>query len=190
MAKQKDFDSFISNIEPSKTTVSYISSVQNNLREYLENHSEYKDIHKDTFLSGSYAKHTSIRPKKDDNKRDVDIIVVTNHSQQDNSIDVLKELQSVLQEKDVYKTSNNFNLTNIAKKEYINQDNTPNTLRNELKRQENDWKNSALLIICTQSIESIFNAMKDLQEEGMPLNVKEISLVNKALLNTSSLSAS
>ena len=26
MAKQKDFDSFISNIEPSKTTVSYISS--------------------------------------------------------------------------------------------------------------------------------------------------------------------
>ena len=46
MAKQKDFDSFISNIEPSKTTVSYISSVQNNLREYLENHSEYKDIHK------------------------------------------------------------------------------------------------------------------------------------------------
>ena len=50
-----------------------------------------------------------------------------------------------------------------------------NTLRNELKRQENDWKNSALLIICTQSIESIFNAMKDLQEEGMPLNVKEIS---------------
>ncbi len=105
MAKQKDFDSFISNIEPSKTTVSYISSVQNNLREYLENHSEYKDIHKDTFLSGSYAKHTSIRPKKDDSKRDVDIIVVTNYSQDDNSINVLEELQSVLKEKDLYKTA-------------------------------------------------------------------------------------
>ena len=38
----------------------------------------------------------------------------------------------ISKEKDVYKTSNNFNLTNIAKKEYINQDNTPNTLRNEL----------------------------------------------------------
>lgn len=105
MAKQKDFDSFISNIEPSKTTVSYISSVQNNLREYLENHSEYKDIHKDTFLSGSYAKHTSIRPKKDDDKRDVDIIVVTNYSQQDNSTDVLEELQSVLKENDSYKSA-------------------------------------------------------------------------------------
>ena len=105
MAKQKDFDSFISNIEPSKTTVSYISSVQNNLREYLENHSEYKDIHKDTFLSGSYAKYTSIRPKKDDSKRDVDIIVVTNYSKEDNSINVLEELQSVLKEKDLYKTA-------------------------------------------------------------------------------------
>ena len=105
MAKQKDFDSFISNIEPSKSTVSYISSVQNNLREYLENHSEYKGIHKDTFLSGSYAKSTSIRPKKGDNKRDVDIIIVTNHSQQDNSKDVLEELQSVLKEKDLYKTA-------------------------------------------------------------------------------------
>ena len=78
MAKQKDFNSFLSNIEPSQTTVSYISSVQNNLRDYLANHNKYKDIHVQTFLSGSYAKHTSIRPKLYDGKRDVDIIVETN----------------------------------------------------------------------------------------------------------------
>ena len=79
MAKQKDFDAFLSNIEPSQSTVSYISSVQNNLRNYLENHTTYKNIHIETFLSGSYAKHTSIRPVANDKKRDVDIIVVTNY---------------------------------------------------------------------------------------------------------------
>lgn len=38
MAKQSDFDKFFSNIEPSKSTVSYISSVQNTLRDYLNKH--------------------------------------------------------------------------------------------------------------------------------------------------------
>lgn len=68
MAKQTDFNKFLSNIEPSPTTVSYISSIQTNLREYLKNHEEYKKIHVDTFLSGSYAKHTSIRPVLGDKK--------------------------------------------------------------------------------------------------------------------------
>jgi len=40
MAKQKDFDVFLSNIEPSETTISYISRVQNNLRDYLTKHSK------------------------------------------------------------------------------------------------------------------------------------------------------
>lgn len=62
MAKQKDFDAFLKNIEPSTTTVSYISSIQTNLRAYLKEHESYKSVHVDTFLSGSYAKHTSIRP--------------------------------------------------------------------------------------------------------------------------------
>lgn len=102
MARQKDFDKFLSNIEPSVSTVKYISSVQTNLREYLEKHEKYKSVHKDTFLSGSYAKHTSIRPVLNDKKRDVDIIVVTNYSKSKNSIDVLEELRDVLREKDIY----------------------------------------------------------------------------------------
>lgn len=105
MAKQSDFNKFLSNIEPSSSTVSYISSVQNTLRDYLKKHKTYSDVYVDSFLSGSYAKHTSIRPAKDDKKRDVDIIVVTGHSSIDNSSDVLSELFDVLQESSTYKSA-------------------------------------------------------------------------------------
>lgn len=105
MASQKDFDTFLSKIEPKKTTVSYISSVQSNLRDYLKNHESYGRIHLDTFLSGSYAKHTSIRPVLNDKKRDVDIVVVTNHSENDDSVKVLDELKRVLIESKTYESA-------------------------------------------------------------------------------------
>lgn len=105
MAKQKDFNFFLSNIEPSKSTVKYISSVQSTLRKYLRDHDSYGDIFWDSFLSGSYAKHTSVRPKKGDGKRDVDIIIVTKHTQNDNSADVLTELYDVLIGSSTYKES-------------------------------------------------------------------------------------
>ena len=105
MANQADFDRFLSNIEPSDSTVTYISSVQNNLRGYLRNHMSYKDVYVDSFLSGSYSKHTSIRPAKGDKKRDVDIIVVTKHDNRDDSRTVLKELYDVLIENTAYKTA-------------------------------------------------------------------------------------
>lgn len=102
MAKQKDFDSFLKNIEPSNSTVQYISGVQKNLREYLKTHDDYSDIHKDTFLSGSYAKKTAIRPAKNDKKRDVDIIVVTTYDNTVDSKDVLTELFDVINESSKY----------------------------------------------------------------------------------------
>ena len=105
MAAQKDFDLFLSNIEPSESIIQYISSLQENLREYLENHNYYKTIHNDTFLSGSYAKHTSIRPSKNDEKRDVDIIVVTNYDDSKDSVEVLNELCDVLKESGTYNTA-------------------------------------------------------------------------------------
>ena len=49
MAKQRDFNNFLSEIEPSSTTVAYISSLQSTLRDYLKNHDTYKKIHVDTF---------------------------------------------------------------------------------------------------------------------------------------------
>ncbi len=105
MATQSDFDKFLHNINPSPTTIEYISSVQNNLRDYLKNHEKYKEVYSETFLSGSYAKKTSIRPALGDKKRDVDIVVVTKYGSSKNSKDVLDELKNVLLEKDIYKTA-------------------------------------------------------------------------------------
>ena len=95
MSKEKDFEKFLHDIEPSQTTKQYISSIQSNLREYLENHELYKHKILDTFLTGSYAKHTSIRPTKYDGKTDVDIVVVTNYTEKDDSKEVLDELYEI-----------------------------------------------------------------------------------------------
>lgn len=105
MAKQTDFNSFLSDIQPSKSTVEYISSIQKNMRKYLKEHEVYKTVHIDTFLSGSYAKNTSIRPVVGDNKRDVDIVVVTSYSTAKDSKEVLDELKEVLTEKEIYKNA-------------------------------------------------------------------------------------
>ena len=55
------------------------------------------------------------------------------------------------------------------------EDSFSNTLRNRVLNQEGDWKDTALLFICTEAIDSIDGGAKDLQKEGMPLNVKSIS---------------
>lgn len=98
MSKESDFLKFLGNIEPSKTTKEYISSIHTNLRDYLSNHEKYKEKVKETFLTGSYAKHTCIRPSKYYKKADVDIVVVTNYTNLDNSKDVLDELYEILNE--------------------------------------------------------------------------------------------
>ena len=51
------------------------------------------------FLPDFYAKHTLICPVAGDNKRDVDIIVVTAYSFVKSSIDVLNEPGDVFAEK-------------------------------------------------------------------------------------------
>ncbi|EAC6222717.1 hypothetical protein O5A27_000304 [Listeria monocytogenes] len=96
MGNYKYFSTLLSNIEPSKTTKSYVSSLQTNLREFLKKHDDYKSIHIDTFISGSYAKHTAIRPVSEEKKQDVDIIVITNYKKDDSPIQVLKDLKKIL----------------------------------------------------------------------------------------------
>ncbi len=105
MTSQADFKKFLSDIEPSPSTVQYVSSIHTNLRDYLANHEAYKYICDETFLSGSYAKHTSIRPKLNDGKRDVDIAVVTKYTDKDNPNLVIDELTTVMREKDAYKNA-------------------------------------------------------------------------------------
>lgn len=47
-------------------------------------------------------------------------------------------------------------------------------LRNNVGDQEGVWKNTALFIICTNAVDSIYGGMADLQKAGMPLNGKNI----------------
>lgn len=101
----EDFAKFLSDIEPSSSTVSEISSAQKSLRDYLSSHEEYSNRYQSSFLSGSYAKHTAIRPAKDDGNRDVDIVVETDHSLDDDPADVLQELQDTLVDASKYSTA-------------------------------------------------------------------------------------
>ncbi|WP_418722360.1 SMODS domain-containing nucleotidyltransferase [Enorma sp.] len=105
MSISDDFAKFLADIEPSSSTVSEISSVQKSLREYLSSHEEYSCRCQSSYLSGSYAKHTAIRPAKDDGNRDVDIVVETDHSTDDGPADVLEELRSALADASKYSTA-------------------------------------------------------------------------------------
>lgn len=62
------------------------------------------------------------------------------------------------------------------------------TLRNQVTSQQGEWKNTALLVICTEGIDSINKGMRDLQKEGMPLNIKSISDKLEEEINHSELS--
>lgn len=103
MGNSKYFTTLLSDIEPSQSTKSYVSSLQSNLREYLKKHDEYKLKHVDTYISGSYAKRTSIRPTLDEEKQDVDIVVITNYKKNTSPTQILNELKSVLGSNKNYK---------------------------------------------------------------------------------------
>ncbi|MED3661195.1 hypothetical protein P4476_04760 [Ureibacillus terrenus] len=49
------------------------------------------------------------------------------------------------------------------------------TLRNLASDQEGDWKNTALISISHLSLDSISGGSKDLQQKGMPFNVRSIT---------------
>lgn len=105
MSVSDDFAKFLSDIEPSSSTVREISTAQKSLRDHLSSHEEYSDRYQSSYLSGSYAKHTAIRPAKDDGNRDVDIVVETDHSTDDRPADVLEELRSALADASKYSTA-------------------------------------------------------------------------------------
>ena len=90
---------FISNIEPDDVYKSQASEAQNDLRDYLQSTDLFKDLYLDSFLSGSYKRHTAIKEIKD-----VDIIVILNKSAcrfepTENVKDVFNALKNALKEK-------------------------------------------------------------------------------------------
>ena len=96
---QVRFDEFLGDIEPSSTTKGNASSVHTELRDFLKTDEEFKDYHENTFLSGSYRRQTAIRPRVKNGQTerpDVDIIVVTNHSSDDDPKDVIDLLYKTL----------------------------------------------------------------------------------------------
>jgi hypothetical protein len=66
-----DFKALVSSLQPGDDDVAAAKAAHEKVREQLRTDSESKDAHKDTFLSGSYARHTAINEIND-----VDVIWV------------------------------------------------------------------------------------------------------------------
>ena len=95
------FHDLLKDIEPSATTTAQASSAHTRIRDRLRKQESFKDRYVGSFLSGSYARSTAIRPQTsaDGTERpDVDIIVVTNFTILDSPDDVLSEVRSALED--------------------------------------------------------------------------------------------
>jgi hypothetical protein len=64
-----DFKALLSSIEPTETHVSHAKAAHEKVRDQLRMDAEFGEAHQDTFLSGSYARHTAIN-----DINDVDVI--------------------------------------------------------------------------------------------------------------------
>ena len=86
------FNELLIEIEPDKKAIKYAVEAHKPLRDYLSNKDEeFSDRFIDSFLYGSYKRHTAV-----DDIKDVDIVVLTNYSENDEPDKVLKDLKSAL----------------------------------------------------------------------------------------------
>jgi len=87
----EEFEKFRSKIEPTEKEKSTISASHNKMRDILQNSTEISVV--DSFLTGSYARQTMIRPLKD-----VDFLVQVNYGahKNDNSLQLLNKVRKVL----------------------------------------------------------------------------------------------
>ena len=66
-----EFSRYVSSLEPDEDAVAGAKAAHEKVRERLKTDEDTKEAHKDTFLSGSYARHTAIH-----NINDVDVICI------------------------------------------------------------------------------------------------------------------
>lgn len=95
------FSEFLVDIEPSFTTKSRASDGHKGVRDHLSAQAKFKERYVSSFLSGSYARDTSIRPRTSANgqeRADVDIIVVTSYTTDDHPDIVLREVCRALED--------------------------------------------------------------------------------------------
>ena len=71
MELASDFSTFLSSIQPGDSDIADAKATHEKVRDRLRTDDESKDAHKETFLSGSYARHTAIN-----DINDVDVICV------------------------------------------------------------------------------------------------------------------
>lgn len=101
MVPNARFTELLADIEPSPTTKSDSSSAHTGVRDHLQCHDTFKDRWISSFLSGSYARDTSIRPRtsSDGQERpDIDIIVVTSFTSAEHPNAVLNEVCRALED--------------------------------------------------------------------------------------------
>ncbi|MGA8475515.1 MAG: hypothetical protein WB681_10615 [Candidatus Cybelea sp.] len=99
MTPNARFTEFLQDIEPSATTTSQAISAHQSMRDFLAKHTALSKRHVKTFLSGSYKRCTSIRPRTEGGvtlRPDIDIIVVTDHGKDDCPKGVLDELYTAI----------------------------------------------------------------------------------------------
>ncbi len=87
-----DFATYVSSVEPDADAVTAAKQAHEKVRERLKTDEDTTEAHKDTFLSGSYARHTAIH---DINDVDVICIVDIDHTITEPEV-VLSWLQGVL----------------------------------------------------------------------------------------------
>jgi predicted nucleotidyltransferase len=87
------FDELRSAIEPATARKTEAKKADDPVREHLQSHDSFSEHHVATFLYGSYKRRTAICDIKD-----VDLVVVTNFSTDDDPVDVLNALKNSLRE--------------------------------------------------------------------------------------------
>lgn len=101
MVPNARFTELLADIEPSPTTTANAASAHTAVRDHLRTHDEFKDRWSGDFVAGSYARSTSIRPRKTEEgyeRPDVDIVVETTFTTADKPDDVLGELSDALED--------------------------------------------------------------------------------------------
>ena len=101
MSIQTQFLNLLKDIEPSPTTKSRAQSAHILLRDFLKKHETFKAYHVRTFLSGSYKRDTAVRPRVkngDEERPDVDIIVVTTYTLNDDPAEVVDLLYETIKD--------------------------------------------------------------------------------------------
>ena len=88
---ENEFEEFLTNINPDPDAVDYAQEAHKPLRDALSKDEDFGEFVVDTFLYGSYRRHTAVGTIKD-----VDIVLLTNFDEAEEPKTVLRKLKAAL----------------------------------------------------------------------------------------------